>query len=223
MHETENVENSFEWDHQTKYIFSLLRVLFSFLWIIFLRDQYKAATWRFGRVIRDDSDFVPGKQELGEAVISSVSQLYQFSDVLYCKDELHSAAIASIAEIRPTEDICRRLARLFYNSQLVTNHNQEKLKRLHDHLDKYDSTGNMIHESGSTKSCLELFTSRIEELRKRDVHFHSIGQNSESFISFFSKTKFKLYEKSEEYLNFIGGQGKLYFVIIVASGRSYTK
>ena len=116
MHETENVENSFEWDHQTKYIFSLLRVLFSFLWIIFLRDQYKAATWRFGRVIRDDSDVVPGKQELGEAVISSVSQLYQFSDVSYCK----------------------RLARLFYNSQLVTYHNQEKLKRLHDHLGKYD-------------------------------------------------------------------------------------
>ena len=107
-------------------------------------------------------------------------------------------------------EICRRLARLFYNSKLVTNHNQEKLARIHSHLAKYDANGNVLpvgRNTGNEITCLSLFESRIFELRKRDIDFHSIGQNSESFISFFSKTKFKIYEKSEKYLNFIGGQG----------------
>ena len=50
-------------------------------------------------------DFVLGKQERGEEVILAVSELYQFSDVLFSKDELHSAAIATISEIRPTDGL----------------------------------------------------------------------------------------------------------------------
>ena len=41
--------------------------------------------------------------------------------------------------------------------------------------------------------------------------FHSIGETSSSFVQFFSQTKFKLYEKSADYLNFIGGQVHLLF------------
>ena len=48
-------------------------------------------------------------------------------------------------------------------------------------------------------------------MAEKDVHFHTIGETCESFISFFSKTKFKLYEKSKEYLDFIGGQVHLLF------------
>ena len=58
---------------------------------------------------------------------------------------------------------------------------------------------------------LDYYEHRVGELAEKDVHFHTIGETCESFISFFSKTKFKLYEKSKEYLDFIGGQVHLLF------------
>ena len=95
LQETESAENHFIWDKQTKSLFSLLRVLFAFLWMNFLRDQYRSLAARFGREVSNQDDFIKPDLMPAEELIDSISQLYQFSDVLMCKDELHSAAITA--------------------------------------------------------------------------------------------------------------------------------
>ena len=76
------------WDSQTKTLFALLRVLFSFLWMFFCRDQYRRAAHQFGAAIRgksdvaDDLDCFYNPVRTAEELLNVISRLYEFSDVL---------------------------------------------------------------------------------------------------------------------------------------------
>ena len=80
----------------------------------FLRDQYRSLAARFGREVSNQDDFIKPDLMPAEELIDSISQLYQFSDVLMCKDELHSAAItASVLKLSP---------KLPYKDVIITLH-----------------------------------------------------------------------------------------------------
>lgn len=60
-------------------------------------------------------------------------------------------------EAKPNESICRKLARLFYNQEYITSHNQEKLRRLRSHLLEYDTNG-ILQSKSDGMNCLGEFS-----------------------------------------------------------------
>ena len=69
--------------------------------MFFCRDQYRQAAHLFGLAIKGKSDIADEFDAFydpacsADDLIESIYRLYQFSDVLGCRDELHSAMITA--------------------------------------------------------------------------------------------------------------------------------
>ena len=87
--------SDFKWDNQSKSLFCLFRVIISFLWMFFCRDQYRRAAHDFGQAvigrsdIADEFDSYFNPSGAAGDLIEQIARLYQFSDILGCRNELH--------------------------------------------------------------------------------------------------------------------------------------
>ena len=103
---------------------------------------------------------------------------------------------------------------MFYNSELVSQTNRERLQNLvTERLTYFDLLGNEIDPEDLTEegSCADLFRRHTADLITSDLHFHIKGQDSESYVTHFSRTKFKKFERSADFLRFLASQVHLLF------------
>ena len=103
---------------------------------------------------------------------------------------------------------------MFYNSELVSQTNRERLQNLvTDRLTYFDLLGNEIDPEDLTEegSCADLFRRHTADLISSDLQFHIKGQDSESYVTHFSRTKFKKFERSADFLRFLASQVHLLF------------
>ncbi|CAG5094917.1 Oidioi.mRNA.OKI2018_I69.XSR.g13946.t1.cds [Oikopleura dioica] len=220
LNELRNIQNqSVVWDDQTKPLFACLRVLFSFLWMFFCRDQYRRAAFLFRRAVEGDEAIAQGTTselvQTSSHLINKIARLYQFSDVLHCRADLQSAMITAAMESKPNEQISNQLARIFYNPEMICRQNdRERLKFLVDHkLDLYLPDGTRQDDTldlvpGGT--CRDVFIRQCEKLEQQEYNFHISGENFDEYIAHFGRTKFKKYERSSDFLSFMAAQIHLF-------------
>ena len=131
--------------------------------------------------------------------------------------------MAASCETIPTARVVTQLARMFYNSELVNRANSDRLEQLvARRLSRFDHSGKFCADPdelvpGGTFA--DMFRAKCGEIKDADLKFHIEGDDSESYISHFSRTKWKKYESSAEFLKFCAAQIHLLFANLTPKDR----
>lgn len=152
------------------------------------------------------------------------SNLFNCHPISGCRDELHSAMLTAAFEARPNERMTVQLARMFYNMDLLNPTNYDRLESLKTtRLCCFDLDGNELEDGDQlieNGTCLDAFLRQCQDIRDADLRFHIEGNNSENYVTHFSRTKFKKYECNNEFLTFMAAQVHLLFANMPAKPSS---